>query len=356
MNTTKEQKADGSWIPIPIPELPGLRASKTIEKILKMGVSGRCYYFLRELSFDRPSYFKLEEGKVWPLLLNPADDEERGKAAFYLLLHNGYLTRSKKGDNFFKIPNNEIMSEYKLMVKEHLRSVCKGVDISALLAATKTENIDAFGREVTKSLYGLYLKRKEGYIHFKEQEIQDMMYHYLLELEELEDGYIVVSQDGEDGRLKMQKKDAVQDSNLDDSNYEAKDQKDNREPGIRMDLHLKPKSKGKKAHYVIELKRHLEDDESISEKALVGLKQIYEKNYIRHMIMEADTTAVITMGLATHFDKVCLATLRVNVVNGMISGADTVYFHKFEITGKNKNDVEVKQGDQNKAKIKASID
>jgi hypothetical protein len=321
-----------------------------------MGVDKRCYWFLRELSLDRPSYFELEEGKVWPYLLNPKDDEERGIAAFYLLLHSGYLTRSKNCEDLFRIPNNEIMSEYKRMMKSHLKSLCEKVNISDLLAATIAGNIPAFGREVTKSLYTLYRKRKKGKTRFKEQEVQNLMYLYFLELEDIKDGYIVVSQDGEDGKIKKQKGDVEQNPNLDESDNKVKDQTYEREPGIRMDLHLKPKSGGKKAHYVIELKRHLEDDESIYEKALEGLKQIYEKNYIRRMIMEADTTSVITMGLATHFDKVCLATLKIDVLDGMISGADTILFQKFEITGKSKNKVEVKIADQETTKIKASID
>jgi hypothetical protein len=322
-----------------------------------MGVNKRCYWFLKDISLDRPSYFELEEGKVWPYLLNPKDDEERGIAAFYLLLHSGYLTRSKNCEDLFRIPNKEIMSEYKRMMKSHLKSLCEEVNISDLLAATIAGNIPAFGREITKSLYTLYRKRKKGSKHFVEEEVQDLIYYYLLELEDIkDDGYIVVSQDGEDGKLKKRKRDVERKSNLDESESKVDDQTYEREPGIRMDLHLKPKSGGKKAHYVIELKRHLKDDESIYEKALEGLKQIYEKNYIRRMIMEAETTAVITMGLATHFDKVCLATLKIDVLDGMISGADTIHFQKFEITGKSKNKVEVKIADEEKAKIKASID
>jgi hypothetical protein len=327
--------------------LTGLSNSQIITKVFELGVDEEFYYLLRELSFDISVYFKLLECKVWPFLLNPKNDEERGIAAFYLLLHSGYLTRSKKSEDLFRIPNKEIMSEYKRMMKSHLKSLCAEVNISGLFVATKTGNIQAFGREVTKSLYDLYLKRKKGSTSFKEQEVQNLMYLYFLELEDIKDGYIVVSQDGEDGKITKQKGDVEQNPNLEISDNKVKDQTYKREPGIRMDLHLKPKSGGKKAHYVIELKRHLEDDESISEKALEGLKQIYEKNYIRSMIKEADTTAVITMGLATHFDKVCLATLRVNVVDGMISGADIVHFHKFEITGKTEEKVEVDLSDEN---------
>jgi hypothetical protein len=329
-------------------EWPGLKEAKTIKKIFQMELTGSFYYFLIGLSHGIDSYYKLEKGKIWPLLMNPADAEERGKALFYLLLHNGYLTRSEEKSNYFKIPNKEILVEFKKMVRKHLRLFYEKVDASELLKAMETQNFESFGNEITKSLYPLFSKRKDGESGFLESDIEKLIHLYALELADLEDGYVVVSQGG--GAKEPKREDEKKpDSN--ELTNEAQGQKDCEDTGFRYDLHLKPKSGDNKFHYLIELKRQIKDDERISEKALEALKQIYARDYFRHMILEKNTKAIVTMGLAAYFDKVCLATLKIDVSNELISGADTLSLQKFEIIGKYNDNVKVECGFLDEIKI-----
>jgi hypothetical protein len=349
--STKEQKAAGSWIPEPIPEWPGLRNAQTIKRVIEMGLTEQLYQFLIKLSYGLDSEYKLEDGKVSPLLENPNDEDEREKTAFYLLLHNGYLTRSQKGSNNFKIPNKEILLEFRRMITVHLKSYFDKVHVPELLAAMKTQDFQSVGIEVSKSLYPLYLKRKSEDSEFLEADIENLIHLYALELADIDDGYIAVSQGGgekEPERNEENKPDSNEPTN------EVRSQKDNWDAGFRFDLYLKPKSRDDKVHYLIELKRQLEDDERISEKALEALKQIYAKDYFRHMILEEDTKAIVTMGLAAHFDKVCLVTLKIDISKGMILGADTLSLQEFEIIDKYGGNVEVKCSDQKEIKLKKS--
>jgi hypothetical protein len=349
---TEEQKADGSWIPEPIPEWLGLRDAQTIKRVIEMRLTGKLYHFLLKLSHGLDSYYKLEIGKVSPLLVNPTSVDARETAAFYLLLHNGYLTRNEKESSHFKIPNKEILLEFRRLVAEHLKSFFDKVHVPELLAAMKTQDFQSVGIEVTKSLYPLYLRRKSGNSEFLEADIENLIHLCSLELSDMDDGYVAVSK--REG-AKVLKRDDEQKSDSNEPTSKAQGQREYGNYGFRFDLHLKPKSRDDKVHYLIELKRQIKDDERISEKALEALKQIYAKDYFRHMILEEDTKAIVTMGLAAHFDKVCLVTLKIDVSNEMISGADTLSLQEFEITGKYGDNVEVKFSAQKEIKLKKPV-
>jgi hypothetical protein len=314
-----------------------------------MGLTGKLYDFIIKLSHGLDSYYETDEDKVSPLLQNPISEAERRKVAFYLLLHNGYLTRSEKESNHFKIPNKEILLEFRRMVAGYLKSFFDEVHVPELLTSMQTQDFQSFGIEVTKSLYPLYLRRKSGDPNFWKEEIENLIHLCVLELADIDKGYVVVSQGG---GAKEAIRDDEQKSNSKKPTNEAQGQNDNRDSIFRFDLHLKPKSSDDKVHYLIELKRQTKDDERIFETALEGLKQIYSKNYFRHMILEEDTKAIVTMGLAAHFDKVCLVTLKIDVSKEMISGADTLSLQEFEITGKFQGNVKVKCSGRKKIKFK----
>jgi hypothetical protein len=373
-DATEEEKVDGSWIPAPGPEWPGLTNAVTIQKILAMGYTGMFHQFFVFLFLGNSSYYAVGTKKIYPLLLTPINDDQRGKIAFYLLLHNGYLTRSEGEVDHFKIPNNEIKEEFTGMITEYLRQISKKIETSKLLRATKSENFQELGEEITNSLHTLYIDRKEGKNNPDESVIHDMIFAYLHELQKSEDGYQVIREHGggqrrtspdksnetesdvnkSDEKKPNEKKSNEKKSDLDASSTKTSNDSILGNRGYRIDIHLRPKSGDSKTDYVIELKSHIKDDERIFDKALVGLLQIFQNDYLRDIKTSKETKAIVTMGIAAHFDKICMVTLKVNVVKGLIHEANTIEVRKFEITGndaKGENMVECTYQDKVEIKL-----
>jgi hypothetical protein len=282
-----------------------------------MGFTRKFHYFLLNLWMDSKAIFKAEKISFAYLLENPSDPEQRAEIGFYLLLHGGYLTRCKEGDQQYRIPNKEIRDEFTDKMRDYISSLpFENNAISDLLNATLSENFEKFGEEITKSFYTLYEDRKTKEKLPNESSIHALMLAYLERLTQ-EREYVVIHEAG------------------------AFPESDSKEKGYRMDFHLQPSKGEKKTPYIIEVKIHDKDDESISAKALIGLLQIHEFNYYRHIKLSGETTSIILMGLAAHYDNICLVTQKVQVLAQEIFQAGCIRLQRFKIAGKNENEIEV---------------
>jgi hypothetical protein len=296
-----------------------------------MKFESKFHDFLFNLCSDFPAYYDDIQNNYAPMLEDPADPKERGRIAFYLLFNGGYLTRGDEGKTHFKIPNNEVRTDFIIDMRNYIDNLpLEKKSISKLHEATKSEDFHAFGVEITKSLYKLYLSRKAGDSHPKERAIHDLMLTYLEDLRANGD-YKVLHEHG--------------------AGYPS----DGSEKGYRMDFHLEPNRVESKTHYIIELKKHDTDDESIVVKALEGLKQIYEFNYHRHLLESNDTKAVIMMGLAAHYDHICLVTQKVDVKNGKILEAEAISQQRFRIADNCKDKTQIEFIEQEKYDLKQII-
>jgi hypothetical protein len=121
-----------------------------------------------------------------------------------------------------------------------------------------------------------------------------------------------------------------------------------------MDLHLQPGTDEHKTHYLIEVKSYHHDMERISEEALGSLRQIYDLNYFKPLMQSNETTPVIVMGLAAHYDHVCLVTQKVHVSKGKITGAETITHQRFWIAGNSEDELKVKHTDPVEHKLDLS--
>jgi hypothetical protein len=309
-STITPGRKDDGWIPKPEPQWTRTSSEKSLKKAFSMKFETKFHDFFFNLCSNFSGYYSDIDGRFSPILKDPNVSTERGKIAFYSLLNGGYLTRGDKGDTHFKIPNYEILIEFKKQMAEYLNSLpLEKESISKLRKATLSEDFYTFGIEMTKSLHSLYLKRKIGSQHFLEREVQNLMLKYLEELKRNGDY------------------DVLNDHEVDPASDEAEE--------FRIDIHLVPTKGENKPHYIIELKKYDKYDGSIQEKALYALRKICVKKYYRHIIKSDDTTPVILMGIAAHYDSICLVTLKVGVKNGEITvGTEPIRLQRFRITGK----------------------
>jgi hypothetical protein len=184
--------------------------------------------------------------------------------------------------------------------------------MSALLDATVNEDIFTFGKGMTKSLHSLSPKRNAKGGHPLEKEIHELLLIYLIDLEQT-GKYIVIAEHGADFGNN----------------------------GFRIDIHLKPTEGDSKNHYLIEVKRYEKDDEGIYIKAIEGIAQMFDKTYYRHELKSKETTGIIMMGLAAHYDKICLISQKFTVHNGVITDLGTIRIQKFWINEKSGDEIEI---------------
>lgn len=329
-----------------------------------MGHAGDFHRFLQNALLGISTQFQLKRRKIYPLLENPGDPGKRGKIAFYLLLHGGYITYSEEGENYFRIPNKEIMDEIREGVESYTSSLppVKEGNLE-LLKAMKDQDFEKLGIEMTRSLYVLYLERQKKAPHPLESAIHDLILVYFDSLTKEEDGYLVLPEHGVGRKVKRitdsksdeSKKDDESDKNVElylkELNEKLEQRRKKEASGFRIDLHLQPKQGSEKNHYIIELKRHSKYDDSIEEKALEALNQIYELNYGKYLMMTNETSGVIMMGLAAHFDQISLATQKIKVQMGSILVENTITLQRFSIRSNREDSVESSNDSKNDIRV-----
>jgi hypothetical protein len=206
-------KTDGRWIPEPSSFWPKTSADETILKTLTMPFDWNFHIFLYNVYLGHSEYYQdynnTEDKDFTSMLVNPAGSKIRGKIAFYLHLNGGYLTLDDKKNSkqpkdsqdkktYFKIPNQEIKDHFGKILKLYREQLSLDQEtMSALLNATINEDIFALGKEMTKSLHSLTLKRIANATHPKEKEIQKLLLMYLKDLEE-SGKYTVIAEHGAD--------------------------------------------------------------------------------------------------------------------------------------------------------------
>jgi hypothetical protein len=104
---------------------------------------------------------------------------------------------------------------------------------------------------------------------------------------------------------------------------------------------LKPSKGDCKNHYLIEVKRYKIDDEGIYIKAIEGISQMFSKKYYRHELLSKETTGIIMIGLAAHYDKICLISQKITVDNNVIVDLGTIRIQKFWINDKSRDGIKV---------------
>jgi hypothetical protein len=327
---------DGRWIPEPSSFWPKTSADETILKTLAMPFDWNFHIFLYNVYHGHSEYYKdyshKKDKNFAAMLENPAGSDQRGKISFYLLLKGGYLTRAEKKNReelkdkenvnktYFKIPNKEIKDHFGRMLEKYREQLSLDKKaMSALLKATIQEDIFTLGREMTKSLHSLTLKRIGKIAHpnnktydVLEKEIQNLLFMYLKDLED-SGKYTVITEHGAD----------------------------HGDNGFRIDIHLKPAKGDCKNHYLIEVKRYEKDDEGIYIEAIEGIAQMFNKTYNRRELHSKEITGIIMMGLAVQNDKICLISQKLTVHNNIIVDLGTIRIQKFWINDKSGKGIKV---------------
>jgi hypothetical protein len=176
---TAKRKDDG-WIPAPSSYWAKSNSLKIIKRSFKLNLENKFDYFLLDLCFGIPAHYEDRWTVDYPMLENPTDPDQNLKITFYLLLQGGFLTEDNKGRGYFKIPNKEIRSEFENKLRRHLNSLpFRGQSIPKLFTATKSEDFQTLGEEMTKSLYSLYLALKSDKERPVERSIHNLMLGYL---------------------------------------------------------------------------------------------------------------------------------------------------------------------------------
>jgi hypothetical protein len=291
------------------------------------------------------------------MLENPTHSGINLMITFYSLLQGGFLTEDNKGRGYFKIPNKEIRSEFENKLRRHLNSLpFRGQSIPKLFTATKSEDFQTLGEEMTKSLYSLYLALKNDKERSVERSIHNLMLGYLERLTRNGD-YVVLHEHREDpsgDNRELSRSCKYDEEDLIRKSFSVKSRYSRLHFWYQKDFHLVPGTEGHKTHYILEVKNKFDRKESISETALKSLRQIYDLNYHRNLMKSDEATPVIMMGLAARHNQVCLVTQKVEISKGKIEGAETIKHQLFLIDGNCNDKIKVKCTDPVEHKLDLS--
>jgi hypothetical protein len=192
-----ERKDDG-WIPVPSSYWAKSNSLKILKKSFKLNLGNKFDYFLLDLCFGIPAHYEDRWIFDSPMLENPTYSDKNLMIIFYSLLQGGFLTEDNKGRGYYKIPNKEIRSEFENKLRRHLNSLpFRDQSIPKLFTATKSEDFQTLGEEMTKSLYSLYLALKSDKERPVERSIHNLMLGYLERLTRNGD-YVVLHEHRED--------------------------------------------------------------------------------------------------------------------------------------------------------------
>jgi hypothetical protein len=294
------------WV---VPQPKSYWTKSTVERIYdgyySIGLDDKFSYFLQNLAQGSPTHYADYDSDFAPLIEEPSNLSERGKKMFHLLVHYGYLTLESKEGAKFKFPNKEIEYVFLKKLSEYLDSYKFGDEyVTDLLKAVATEDFESLGKILTKFVKEFVDKDAKNK-NISEHYMHNLILNILVKLH-LTKKYVIKSELGMEGI------------------------RENR--GKIMDIIIAAQKGDKKTHYIIELKRSVKnDDKEVENKALVGLKQIFNRDYFEILLPDSNTEAIIAMGLATHYHNLCLAPLKVYFAHGNITNLDNLKHQRFWI-------------------------
>jgi hypothetical protein len=324
------EEKDDKWIPKPSAKWTEYRTTSILNSYYNIGFKGDFNYFLSDLYFRSPSYYKGFEQDFVPFLEDPTYLDDRAKMMFHFLLHLGYLTQAEeRKDEYFRIPNFEIYFVLAEQIDEYLGSIPQKYEIASEMSwAIIKEKFESFGKELLKGLFlysRKFLVEGDKSLGIPKEEITiDYLLLEMLETIEMGGDYIVTHEHstGELNKIQGGQKIGLQ---------------KHRDGGYSIGFHLEPTNEGQKIHYVIELKTkrdNLLDD--IQGDAFDGLNRIFTKDDPKHILPSKDTKSIINIGLAANTTHLCLAILKVNIVNACYDNTENLKIMEFKI--KNAND------------------
>jgi hypothetical protein len=323
-----EEKNESEWDP-PEPESYWGKSggTKIFEYFFSIGFEGKFDYFLQDLAQGASTYYKDYKSDFAPLLENPTNVQERSEILFHLLIHFGYLTLDGKRKNYFRIPNKEIEDEFLSQLNKYLESIqIDDATISALAKAVILEDFEMFGKILTKSINGLIRDIPQG----KNDTSEKLMHGLILKIL---------------SKLKISLRLLVRNETGAGGEDGAK--------GSKADFEINSTEGRDKIYYIIELETTKKDNsEKIEKDALVGLKQIFQKDSDRHFIPYCDTKEVVAMGISTYYNTVCLASVKVSVQNGKITGFEKLKHQRFWIDVIDANSINIKATERKEHEFK----
>jgi hypothetical protein len=231
------------------------------------------------------------------------------------LFQSGYLVQdfsNKKVVKHLKIPNCEVQWLFGQKLKEYLNfTLIQSTDISNLSKAVIAEDFEIFGIELAKSLR----KNDES-----EQKSAKAEYIYSLMLKLFD--HLNSNSKNKDGVEIYDKLGKIR---------------------SRMQFNFGNAEKEGKTYYIIQLdEMYSKEDYEIENRVIERLESIFNLDYHQNILETGETATIIMMGMAAPLNKVCLATLKLNISDGRITQATTIKHQRFLLEADGKNAPEVK--------------
>jgi hypothetical protein len=104
------------------------------------------------------------------------------------------------------------------------------------------------------------------------------------------------------------------------------------EEGYFIDFLLSQKLENKKVHYLLELKTKSKNRKGLVYNSLLGLKQIFERDYHNDLLPLNDTQAVVNIGIAANTTNTCLSILKIPVHAGNYGRPENLTWQNFFVT------------------------
>jgi hypothetical protein len=339
------------WIPPPSNKWVQKSQIDIFSDYMNFGFEGKHNNFILDLCRDTPAYYPEKDSTLVPLFENPTDLDIRKQVIFHLLMYGGYLTQDSRRDKCYRIPNREIFSALVEQMNKYLRSLsfdrrC----ISELGSAMYARDVEKIGDETLKSLYNKFLSYKfddikqgnlviKNHIHFLLWQVFEPLSKGSNFLVQLEFG----SRNSKTKGLKP-----INGVNANNSSEPSdKDSSKSSEDGYRIDFSIVPSDGKNKAHFIFELNTPSLNETDMTYNALKGLRQIFAKDYLRHLRPSKDTKEIVSIGVATNTTHLSLALLEINVANGNYTGVKKIKLQDFWIVKDSQNGA---AGDHSKAK------
>jgi hypothetical protein len=288
---------------------------------MNFGFEGKFNVILKNLTGGYSVEFPRLEERFAPMLNDPTEPDMREKILFSLLLHGGYLTEESKGNNRYRIPNPELTKFFHRQLDKYLNRYPITTDtISILSKALLAQNYTAFGEEVMKSLYDAYNKDKTlPEDKFRKDKAGNIFKgNYPLELHIHRLLWKVFDPVNEDKVFTIRQESGGR------GDPEADD-------GFFRDFIFSPKWAEGNVHLVFELKTEAPDRKGFLLNSLVGLHQIFEKNYLRDLLPYENTKAILNIGIVANGTHLSLLTFKTNIKDEKYQSAEKLKYHEFNM-------------------------
>jgi hypothetical protein len=270
---------------------------------------------------------ELTRSEDWftPLFEDPAELYMREKIISHLLLHGGYLTEDGTRKSRYKIPNLELMQLFHSQLDEYLsRYPISDETISILSKALLDQNYAAFGDEVIKCLHDVYLidniNDTEKYKRQQNGKIISGNYPLEIHIHRL---LWKVFMSMSEGRCFYAKKYSGEKGDPADSEIDSE---------YFFDFIFSPKWAEGNAHFVFELKTETAGRKDFLLNSLVGLHQIFEKNYHKDLLPYENTKAIVNFGITANATNLSLLIYKMNIKEENYQSAEKLMYQEFNAT------------------------